>query len=102
MVLSFSSFASIAQSPEEKRQQFALGEAALRKALTLNVDAPDYSLALPYRALASLYAHVNDFQSVLNSLKNARQADPISAGSTHLDREIRNVEQFLAKEGKNR
>ena len=74
----------------------------MRKALTLNVDAPDYSLALPYRALASLYAHVNDFQSVLDSLKNARQADPISAGSTHLDREIRNVEQFLAKEGKNR
>ena len=101
MVLSFSSFASIAQSPEEKRQRFALGEAALRKALTLNVDAPD-CLALPYRALASLYAHVNDFQSVLDSLKNARQADPISAGSTHLDREIRNVEQFLAKEGKNR
>jgi hypothetical protein len=100
--LCYERLTSIAQSPEEKSQQFALGEAALRKALTLNVDAPDYSLALPYRALASLYAHVNDFQSVLDSLKNARQADPISAGSTHLDREIRNVEQFLAKEGKNR
>jgi hypothetical protein len=39
---------------------------------------------------------------VLDSLKRARQADPINAGSTHLDREIQNVEQFLAKEGKNR
>jgi hypothetical protein len=100
--LCYERLTGIAQSPEEKRQQFALGEAALRKALTLNVDAPDYSLALPYRALASLYAHVNDFRSVLDSLKNARQADPISAGSTHLDREIQDVEEFLAKEGKNR
>ena len=47
------------------------------------------------------HAHVNDFRSVLDSLKNARQADPISAGSTHLDREIQNVEEFLAKEEKN-
>jgi hypothetical protein len=100
--LCYERLTGIAQSPEEKRQLFALGEAALRKALTLNVDAPDYSVALPYRALASLYAHVNDFRSVLDSLKNARQADPISAESTHIDREIQNVAEFLAKEGKNR
>jgi tetratricopeptide (TPR) repeat protein len=100
--LCYERLTGIAQSPEEKRQQFALGEAALRKALTLNVDAPDYSVALPYRALASLYAHVNDFHSVLDSLKKARQADPINGESTHLDREIQNVEEFLAREGKNR
>jgi hypothetical protein len=100
--LCYERLTGIAQSPEEKRQLFALGEAALRKALTLNVDAPDYSVALPYRALASLYAHVNDFRSVLDSLKNARQADPISAESTHIDREIQNVAEFLAKEVKNR
>jgi hypothetical protein len=90
----------IAQSPKEKRQQFALGEAVLRKALTLNVDAPDYSLALPYRALASLYTHVNDFHSVLDSLRKARQADPARAASTQLDREIQSVEQYLARQGK--
>jgi hypothetical protein len=73
----------------------------LRKALTLNVDAPDYSLALPYRAPASLYAHVNDFHSVLDSLREAQQADPVNAESTHLDREIQSVEQFLAKQGTN-
>jgi len=100
--LCYERLTGIAQSPEEKRQQFALGEAALRKALTLNIDAPDYSLALPYRALASLYAHVNDFQSVLDSLKKAQQADPSSAASTQLGREIQNVEQFLAEQGKSR
>ena len=69
------------------------GDPTLRKTLTLNVDAPDYSLALPYRALASLYAHVNDFHSVLDSLKKAQQADPASAASTQLAREIQSVEQ---------
>ena len=56
--------------------QVALGEAELRKALTLTVDSPDYNPALPDRALASLYAHVNDFQSALDSLKRAQQAGP--------------------------
>jgi len=37
--------------------------AILRKALTLIVDSADYSLALPYQALASLYAHVGNFRS---------------------------------------
>jgi hypothetical protein len=99
--LCYERLTGIAQSPEEKRQQFVLGEAALRKAITLNVDSPDYSLALPYRALASLYAHVNDFQSVLDSLKKAQQADPLNADSTHLDREIQSVEQYLADQRKN-
>jgi tetratricopeptide (TPR) repeat protein len=99
--LCYERLTSVAQSPEEKRQQFALGEAALREALTLNFAAPDYSSALPYRALASLYSHVNDFQSVLDSLKKAQRADTVNAESTHLDREIQGVEQFLAKQGTN-
>lgn len=100
--LCYERLTGMAQSPEEKRQPFALGEAVLRKALTLNLDASDYSSALPYRALASLYAHVNDFHSVLDSLKKAQQADPSGAASSQLDREIQNVEQFLAEQGKSR
>ena len=49
-------------------------------------DSPDYSPALPYRALASLYSHVNDFHSALDSLKKAQQADPTSAESTGVTR----------------
>jgi len=99
--LCYERLTGIAQSPEEKRRQFALGEAVLRKALTLNVDAPDYSLALPYRALASLYAHVNDFHSVLDSLKKAQQADPAGSASTPLARDIQSVEQYLTTQEKN-
>src|ERR1019366_1474097 len=43
--LCYERLTGIAQSPEEKRKQFVLGEAALHQALTLNVDSPDYSLA---------------------------------------------------------
>jgi hypothetical protein len=38
---------------------------------------------------------------MLDSLKKAQQADRASAESTHLDREIQSVEQFLAEQGKN-
>ena len=100
--LCYERLAGITQSPEEKRQQFILGEEALRKALTLNPDAPDYSVALPYRALASLYAHVNNFESALDALKKAREADPTAADSNQLDREIQSVEQFLAQRGRAR
>jgi tetratricopeptide (TPR) repeat protein len=86
----------IAQSLEEKRQQFTLAEALLRKALTLNVDSTDYSVALSYRALASLYAHVNDFHSVLDFLKKAQQVDPAASASTPLARDIQNIQQYLA------
>jgi len=99
--LCYERLTGIAQSPEEKRRQFALGEAVLRKALTLNVNAPDYSMALPYRALASLYAHVNDFHSVLDSLKKAQQADPAGSASTPLARDIQSVEQYLTTQEKN-
>jgi len=61
----------------------------------LNVDSPDYSPALPHQALASLYAHVGDFRSALDSLKSARQAGPIGPESAHLDAEIRSVEQYM-------
>jgi hypothetical protein len=88
----------MAQSTEEKRKQFALSEAALRKALTLNVASPDYSPALPLRGLAALYAHMNDYPSVLDSLKKAQQADPAYAESTQLNREIQNVERYLTKQ----
>jgi tetratricopeptide (TPR) repeat protein len=92
----------MAQSPEEKRKQFALSEAALRKALTLQIDSPDYSPALPYRGLASLYAHMNAFHSVLDSLRKAQQADPVAAELTHLNREIEGVEQYLDAQEKSR
>ena len=86
--LCYERLTGLAQSPEEKQKQFALGEAVLRKALTLHIASPDYSPALPYRALASLYAHMNDYHSVLDSLKKAKQADPVSAefGSRNSER----------------
>jgi hypothetical protein len=61
--LCYERLTGIASSEGDKRQEFILGETALRKALTLNVDSPDYSPALPHQALASLYAHVGDFRS---------------------------------------
>jgi len=100
--LCYERLTGIAQSPEEKQKQFALGEATLRTALTLHVAAPDYSPALPYRALASLYAHMNDFHSVLDSLKSAQQANPTSAESANLDREIDSVEQYIEGHEKRR
>lgn len=91
----------IVQSPEEKRQQFALGEAVLRQTLTMNSDAPDYSPALSYRALASLYAHVNDFRSTLDYLKKAQAADPLGPASTPLAHDIENIQKYLATQEKN-
>lgn len=74
----------------------------MRKALTLDVASPDYSPAMAYRALASLYAHMNDFRSVLDSLRKAQQVDHTSSESTSLDREIKSVEQYLAQQEKSR
>jgi hypothetical protein len=65
------------------------------KTLTLTVDSADYSLVLPYQALASLYAHVGNFRSALDSLKSAREVESIGPESEHLDVEIRSMEQFL-------
>ena len=87
---------------EEKQTDLALAEAALRKAATLQVASPDYSAALPYRGLASLYAHVNDYHAALEALKKAKQADPDAPGSAQLDREIQSVEQYLAAQGNSR
>jgi hypothetical protein len=44
---------------------------------------------------------VNEFHSVLDSLKKARQADPVNAELTHLDSEIQGIEQYLAEQEKN-
>jgi tetratricopeptide (TPR) repeat protein len=96
--LCYERLTAIAQSPEEKRQQLALGEAVLRKALTLDTDAPDYNRSLPYRALASLYSHVSDYRAVLDSLKKAQQANP--AASAAIARDIQTVEQYLARQPK--
>jgi tetratricopeptide (TPR) repeat protein len=92
-----------AKSLEERREQFAFGEAVLRKALALNVDAPDYNPAVPYRVLASLYTHMNDFQSALDSLKRAKQAETSqgsTAASSQLASDIEKIEQFLAEQKK--
>jgi hypothetical protein len=72
----------------------------LRKALTLDVASPDYNPAMAYPALASLYAHMNDFRSVLDSLRKAQQVDHTFSESTSLDREIKSVEQYLAQQEK--
>jgi tetratricopeptide (TPR) repeat protein len=93
--LCYERLTDIAQSQEEKRQEFTLGEAILRKALTLTVDSADYSQALPYQALASLYAHVGNVRSALDSLKSAREVEPLGPESEHLDVEIRSIETFL-------
>jgi hypothetical protein len=45
---------------------------------------------------------MNDFHSVLNSLKNAQQADPEAADSVNLDHEIQSVEQYLAEQDRKR
>ena len=94
--LCYERLTGIARSPEEQRQQLALGETVLRKALTLRIDSPDYSPALPYKALASLYAHVNDYHAVLDALKMARQSDAGQADAAQLNKEIEDVQQFLA------
>jgi hypothetical protein len=98
--LCYERLTGIAQSGEEKQKDFALGEAALHKALTLQITSPDYSPALPYRVLASLYAHMNDFHSALEALQKAQQVDPAAAQSEQLNREIQSVQQFLAAQEK--
>lgn len=100
--LCYERLTGIAPSAEEKQKDFTLGEQALRSALALKIDAQDYSPALPYRALATLYSHMNDFHSVLDSLKNARQADPTSPDSAQVDRDIQSVEQYLESQSKER
>jgi tetratricopeptide (TPR) repeat protein len=98
--LCYERLTGMAPSAEEKRKQFALGEAALRQALTLQITSPDYTPALPYHGLALLYAHMNDYPAVLEALKKEQQADPAYAESNHLSQEIQAVEQYLARQGK--
>ena len=89
----------IATSVEEKQRNFAASEAILRRALTLNLDSPDYSPATPYRELAVLYTHMNDYASAVQMLKRAQQARPGAAESADVARDIRNLEEFLARQG---
>jgi tetratricopeptide (TPR) repeat protein len=87
--------AAIELSAEDKRQQFMLGEAALRKAITLHITSSDYSPALPYRALALLYSHMGDFRAALDSLQKARQADPAGADVFQIDKDIQNLQLYV-------
>jgi len=93
--LCYERLAAMERSAEDKRQQFALGEAALRKAITLHTTSPDYNPALPYRAMASLYTHMGDYRAALDSLQKARQADPVSADAAQIDKDIQQIQQYL-------
>ena len=68
----------------------------LNRATALNLDSADYSPALPYRELAVLYTHVNDYASALTALRKAQQVNSGGAEATDLERDIRTVEQHLA------
>jgi tetratricopeptide (TPR) repeat protein len=93
--LCYERLAAIEESAEARRHQFALGEAALRKAIALHIASSDYSPALPYRALASLYSHMGDFRAALDSLQKARQAEPASAAAAQIDKDIQNIQQYI-------
>jgi tetratricopeptide (TPR) repeat protein len=95
----FERLTAIAASPDEKRQDLAAGEAMLRRALTQNIDSPDYSQVMPYRELAVLYTHVNDYGSALEMLKKAQALSVGGTESASLERDIGIVEQFLAERG---
>jgi tetratricopeptide (TPR) repeat protein len=93
--LCYERLASIEPSAEDKRQQFALGEAALRKATTLRSTSSGYNPALPYRALALLYSHTGDYRAALDSLKKAREAAPANADAAQIDKDIQSIEQYV-------
>ena len=48
--------------------------------------------------MASLYAHMNDYHSELDSLNNAQKAEPNGADSAQLDNEVRGVERYLTEQ----
>jgi tetratricopeptide (TPR) repeat protein len=89
---------AIASSAVDKQLHFEHGQTALRTALTLHSAPADYSPALAYQAMASLYAHVNDFRSALDSLQKAWQADPANPDAPHLQAEIQSIEQYLTQQ----
>ena len=92
--LCYERLSDIEPSFEEKRTQFALGEAALRKAISLDLRSADYSPALPYRALASLYTHLGNFPAALDSLQRARQAEPSTEALAQIDQDIESLQRF--------
>jgi len=89
--------AGIAQSLEEKQKEFALGKASLDSALERSTASEDYDPSLPYRALASLYMHVNDYRSALDALRNAQRLNPESAAVSQIQRDIQSLEQYLGQ-----
>jgi tetratricopeptide (TPR) repeat protein len=91
---------AIAKSADERQREFALAEGVLRRALAISSDAPDYNPGLPYKELAVLYSHVNDYASALQALKRAREANVDPTQEPTLTQEIRSVEEFLAGQQK--
>jgi hypothetical protein len=87
----------MAQSSEDRQKEFALGEAALKSALERSAVSEDYDPSLPYRALASLYAHMNDYRSALEALKDARRNSPEGTAPGQIDRDIQSLEQYLGQ-----
>lgn len=92
--LCYERLSAIDPSLEKKREHFARGEAALRKATSLHFKPPDYSPALPYRALASLYSHIEDYPAALDALQRARQAERSAEAMAQIDKDIENLQQF--------
>jgi tetratricopeptide (TPR) repeat protein len=86
-----------APAADEKRRLFELGDAVLRKALTLHSTASGYTPLLPYRALATMYFDAGDYRGALDFLKQAQQMDPVASRTNSVDRDIQVVEGMLRK-----
>ncbi len=93
--LCYERLAGLAHTDEEIKHQVALGEAALRKALTLSTTASDYSPATTYRVMASLYLHTGNYAAVLDWLQKARQTTQDSAERAVIDKDIQNIQGYL-------
>ena len=93
--LCYERLTSLEPSAENKRQLFALGEAAFRKATTLQSTASGYSPSLPFRGLALLYSHMEDYRAALKSLQDARQVDPANPDAAQIDNDIRSLQAFV-------
>jgi hypothetical protein len=66
------------------------------------LPSSDYSPALPYRVLASLFSHMGDFRAALDSLQKARQADPAGADAAAIDKDIENLQPYVGKSKESR
>ncbi len=93
--LCYERLAGLAPSNEERKRQVALGDTAVRKALTLSTTAPDYNPATAYRVMALLYMHTGEYGTVLDWLEKARRAASNSADLTVIDKDIQNIEPYV-------